>query len=241
MIPLQWQKVKRNLRAYWWRWKRRVKNLQHSKNKDHGIWPYHFMANKSRNSVRFHFPGLQNQCSFGKIAMTNLGSVLKSRDHFANKDPYSQSYGFSSSHVWMWELDHKEGWAPKNWCFWTVVLGKILESPLDSKEIKSVNPKENQPWIFIGRKGDETEAPATWCKEPIHWKWLWYWERLRARREGDGRGWDGWTASPTQWTWVWANSGRWRRTGNPGMLQFMGSQRTGHDLATEQQQHISRY
>ena len=84
--------------------------------------------------------------------MTNLDSILKKqRYHFAHKGPYSQSYGFSSSHVWMWELDHKEGWAPKNWHFWTMVLEKILESPLAGKEIKPVNPKEHQPWIFIGR------------------------------------------------------------------------------------------
>ena len=85
-------------------------------------------------------------------AMTNLDSVLKSRDiALPTKGPYSQSYGFSSSHIWMWELDHKEGWVPKNWCFPTVVLEKTLESPLGSKEIKPVNPKWNQPWILIGR------------------------------------------------------------------------------------------
>ena len=75
----------------------------------------------------------------GRKAMTNLDSILKSRHHFTNKGLYSQSYGFSSSHMWIWGLDHKEGWAPKNWCFWTVVLEKTLESPLDSKEIKPVN------------------------------------------------------------------------------------------------------
>ena len=79
-----------------------------------------------------------------------------------DKGPYSQSYGFSSSHIQMWELDHKEGSVPKNWCFWTVVLGKTLESPLDSKEIKPVNPKRNQPWIFIGRTDAEAEAPILW-------------------------------------------------------------------------------
>ena len=82
--------------------------------------------------------------------------------HFANKDLYSQSYDFSSSHLWIWELDHKEGWEPKNWCFLIVVLEKTLESPLDSKEIKQVNPKENQPWIFIGRTDAEAEAPILW-------------------------------------------------------------------------------
>ena len=86
--------------------------------------------------------------------------VKKHRDYFANKGPSSQRYGFSSSHVWMWELDHKEGRAPKNWCFQTVVLEKTLESPLDCMEIKLVNPKGNQPWIFIW--GTDAEAPIFW-------------------------------------------------------------------------------
>ena len=92
-------------------------------------------------------------------AMTNLDSILKSRD-ITNKGQYSQSYGFSSSHVRMWELDYKEGWMPKNWCFWTVVLEKTLESPLDCKEIQPVNLKGNQHWIFIGRT--DAEAPILW-------------------------------------------------------------------------------
>ena len=99
----------------------------------------------------------------GKKAMKNLNSVLKKqRYHFADKGSDSQSYGFSSSHVKMWELDHKEGWALKKWCFQTVVLEKILESPLDCKEIKPVNPKGNQLWIFIGRINAEAEAPIVW-------------------------------------------------------------------------------
>ena len=88
--------------------------------------------------------------------------IKKQRYHFADKGLYSQSYGFSSSHVWMWELDHIEGWVLKNWCFQTAVLDKTLESPLDSKEIKPVNPKGNQPWIFIGRTDAEAEAPIFW-------------------------------------------------------------------------------
>ena len=84
--------------------------------------------------------------------------IKRQRDSFADKGPYSQSYGFSSSHIWMWELDHKENWAPKNWCFWTVVLEKTLESPLNSKEIKPVHPKGNQSLIFIGRTDAEAEA-----------------------------------------------------------------------------------
>ena len=86
--------------------------------------------------------------------------IKKQRHHFADKGLYSQSHGFSSSHVWMWELNHKDSWALKNWCFWTVVLEKTLESPMDSKEIKPVNPKGNQPWIFIGRT--DAEAAILW-------------------------------------------------------------------------------
>ena len=87
--------------------------------------------------------------------------IKKQRHYFANKGPSSQSYGFSSSHVWMGELDHKESWALKNWCFWNVVL-KTLESPLDCKETQPINPKGNQSWIFIGRTDAEAEAPILW-------------------------------------------------------------------------------
>ena len=88
--------------------------------------------------------------------------IKKQRHHFANKRLYSQSYGFSASHMRMWELDHKEGWALKNWCFQSVVLEKTLESPVDSKEIQPVHPKGNQPWIFIGKTDTEAEAPILW-------------------------------------------------------------------------------
>ena len=108
----------------------------------------------------------------GRKSMTNLDSIFKSRDITLltnDKGPYSQIYGFSSSHVWMWELDHEEGWEPKNWCFWTVVLEKTLESPLDCTEIKPVNPKGNQPWIFIGRTDVEAEAPILWPPDAKNW------------------------------------------------------------------------
>ena len=115
---------------------------------------------------RFYFLGLQNYCDcsheikrcllFGRKAMTNLDSILKKQRHeFAHKGLFSQSCGFSSSHIWMWELDHKPGWAPKNWCFWIVVLKKTLDSTLDREEIKSVTPQGNQCWIFIGRTDTE--------------------------------------------------------------------------------------
>ena len=91
--------------------------------------------------------------------------IRKQRHHFADKVPYSQIYGFSSSHVQMWELDHKEGWVLNNWCLWTVVLEKIHESPLDSKEMKPVNPKGNRFWTFIGRTDAKAEAPILWPSE----------------------------------------------------------------------------
>ena len=95
--------------------------------------------------------------------MTNLENIKKWRHNLANKDPYySQSYGFPSSHVWMWELDHKENWALKNWWFWIMVLEKILVITLDCKDIKPISPKENQPWILIGRTDAEAEAPTLW-------------------------------------------------------------------------------
>ena len=159
--------------------------------------------------------------------------VKKQRYHFADKSLYSQSYGFSSSHVWMWELDHKENWVPKNWCFWTVVLQKTLESPLDCKEIKPIHPEGNASWIIH-------------CKD---WWWSWSfntlakwwkslliggggpscWERLKAWEEGDNTGWDGWMASLTRWTWVSANSRRWLKTRKPGVLQSMQSVRVRHN------------
>ena len=126
----------------------------------------------------------------------------------------------------------KEGWVPKNWCFSIVVLEKTLESPLDSKKIKLVYSRGNQPWI--GRTDAEAEAPILWPLDAKSWLiGSWCQERLKAG-EGGNRAWDDWMASLTQCTWVWANSGRlW--TGKPGMLQSIGSQGVGHDLASEQQ------
>ena len=95
--------------------------------------------------------------------------IKKQRYHFANTGPYSQCYGFSRSHAWMWELDYKESWLQKNWCFWTVVLKKTLESPLDCKEINSVNPNGNQSLIFIGRTDADTEAPILWLHDTKSW------------------------------------------------------------------------
>ena len=102
--------------------------------------------------------------------MTNIDSILKKqRYHFANRGLYSQCYGFSSSHVWIWKVDCKENWVRKNWCFWTVVLEKTLESPLDCREIKPVSPNRNQSWIFIGRTDAEAEAPIVWPPDAKSW------------------------------------------------------------------------
>ena len=155
--------------------------------------------------------------------------------YFADKGPYSQSCGFSSSHVWMWELD-KEGWMPKIWCFWIVVLEKTLESPrmprtagrLNQSILKEINPEYSLEGLMWS-----SNTLATWCKETTHWKRLWCWERLKAGGEGDDRGQDGWMASSTQWAWVWASSGRWWRTGKPGVLQSTGSQRIGHEWLSD--------
>ena len=100
--------------------------------------------------------------------MTNLDSILKSRD-IANKGLSGQGYGFSSGHVWMWELDSEESWGPKNWYFWPMVLEKTLESPLDCKEIQPVHPKGDQSWVFIGRTDDEAETPVLWLPHVTSW------------------------------------------------------------------------
>ena len=135
----------------------------------------------------------------------------------------------------MWELDCEESWALKNWCFWTVVLEKTLEGPLDCKEIQPVHSRGDRSWVFFGRNDAKAETPVLWPFHVKSWlmKRLWCWEGLGAGGEGDDRGWDGWVASPIWWTWVCVNSGSWWWTGRPGVLQFMGSQRIGHGWVTE--------
>ena len=139
-------------------WKSWLK-AHHSKNEDHGIWSHHFMANrwetmetvtdfifldsKTTADCDCHHE-IKRLAAWKKNYDQPRQHIKKQRNYFANKGPSSQGYGFSSSQVWMWELDHKESWMPKNWCFWTVVLEKTLESPLDCKEIKPVKPKGNQ-------------------------------------------------------------------------------------------------
>ena len=166
----------------------------------------------------------------GRKAMTNLDSVLESRASILLTKVHIVKTMVFPVVMYRCELDHKEGWALKDSCLPTLVLEKTLESPLDGKEIKPV--KGNQPWIFIWKDwywSWSSNTVVTWCKEPTHWKRLWFWERLRAGGEGGDREWDGWMASSTQWTWVWSNSRRYWRTGKPGMLQSMGSQRVRHN------------
>ena len=143
------------------------------------------MANRwgnSGNGDRLYFGGLQNHCRWwlaamklrrlllGRKVMTNLDSILKSGDiTLPTKVHLSQGYGFSSGHVWISELDYKESWAPKNWCFWTVVLEKTLESPLDFKEIQPVHPKGDQSWVFIERTDAEAETPILWPPDAKSW------------------------------------------------------------------------
>ena len=160
---------------------------------------------------------IKRRLLLGRKAMTNLGSILKSKGITLPTKVCWQGYGFSSGHIWMWELDYKENWELKNWCFWTVVL-EILESPLDGKEIQPVHPRGDQSCVFIGRTDAEAETPVLWCEELTHLKRPWCWARLKVGEEGDHRGWDGWMASPTQWAWIWINSGSWWWTGRPGML-----------------------
>ena len=116
------------------------------------------------------------------------------------------------------------------WCW-----RRLLESPLDCREIQPVHPKGDQSWVFIGRTDVEAETPIVWPPGAKSWLLIrpWYWERLRVGGEGDNGGWDGWMASLTWWTWVWVNSGSWWWTGRPGVLWFMGSERVGHDWETE--------
>ena len=158
--------------------------------------------------------------------MTSLDSIKKQRHHFADKGPYSQSYGFSSSHVQMWELDHKEGSVPKNWCFKMWCWRRLLRFPWTARKsnqsiLKEINPECSLEGLML-----KLQYLATWCKETTHWKRPWCGERLRARGEGGYRGWDGWMASLTQWTWIWANSRRCWKTGKTGMLQSVRWQRS---------------
>ena len=169
------------------------------------------MANKWGNngtSERLYFGGLpkslqivtavmksKDTCSLEEKLLWPRWHIKKQRHYCVNKGPSSQSYGFSSNHEWMWELDYEKSWALKNWCFWTVVLEKTLESALDCKEIQPVHPKGNQSWIFIGRTNAETETPILWppglknwlvCKDPDAGK---NWRQEKGTKKSEMVGW----------------------------------------------------
>ena len=169
--------------------------------------------------------------------MTNLDSIFKSRDiTFPTKVRLVKAmvfpvvmYGCES-----WTVKKAERWS--NWCFWTVMLEKTLESPLDCKGIQPVHSKD-QPWVFLEGMMLKLKLQYFYFGHLMgrfdSLEKIWCWQALGAGGEGDDRGWDGWMASPTRWTWVWVNSGSWWWTGRPGMLRFMGSQRVRNDWVTE--------
>ena len=157
--------------------------------------------------------------------------ITKQRHYFVNKGLSSQRYGFSSSHVWMWQLDYKkaECWkigAFELWCWRRLLRVSWTARRTNQSILKEISPEYSLEGLMLN-------TLATWCEELTHLKRPWCWERLKARGEGDDRGWDGWMASPTQWTWVWVDSGSWWWTGRLGVLWSMGLQRVGHDYVTE--------
>ena len=165
----------------------------------------------------------------GRKVMTNLDNILRSKRHYlANKGPSSQCCGFSSSHVWMWEnikkAEHRRTDVFEPW-YWR----RLLRAPWTARRCNQsiLNEISLICWSW------NYNPLATWCKELTDCKRSWCWERLKAGGEGDDRGWDDWMASLYIWAWVWVNSRSWWWTGKPGMLQSMGSQRAGHDWATE--------
>ena len=194
------------------------------------------------------FGGLQNHCRWWlqpwneKMLAPWKKSYDKPRQHiksqwhyFVNKVLSSQSYVFPVVMLWLWNLDHKKSWVPKNWCFWTVVLKKTLENPLDCKKIQPVHPKENQSWIFIGRTDVEAETPILWLPDTKSWL---IWKDLDSgkdwRREEKGRKRMSWLDGITDsMDMSFKMSGNCWWTGKPGVLWSLGSQRARHDWANE--------
>ena len=162
----------------------------------------------------------------GRKTMTNLDSILKSWDVTLPTKACVANYGFPSSHVWMRELNHKQGWALKNWYFWTVVLEKTFESPWTARRSNQSMLKEIGPNIHWKDwcSSWSSNPFSTWCKKLSHWKIPWCWERLKAGGEVDDWGGDGWMASLTRWTWIWVSSVSWWWTRKTGMLNSMRSQ-----------------
>ena len=211
-------------------------NIQ--KTKIMGIRPHHFIANRwgnSGNSDRLYFGGLQNRCRWwhlGRKVMTNLDSIIKSRDISLPTKVHLVKTSFSSGHVWMWvwtikKAEHRIIDAFEVWCW-----RRLLRVPWTLR--RSNHPfKWDQSWVFFGRTDAKAETPslATWCEEQTHLKRPWCWERLRARGEGDNRGWDDWMTSLIQWAWDWINS---RNGDEQGSLACCGSWGCRESDMTEQ-------
>ena len=214
---------------------------------------HHFMTNRwgnNGNSDRFYFGGapkslqmvttameLKDAHSLEKSYNQHRQHIKKQKHYFANKGPSSQRCGFTSSHVWMWQLDCHSWTAEcqrinafELWC-WRRLLRVLLTARRSNQSIlkKSVLNIHWKDWYWSWI----SNTLATWCKELTHWKRPWCWERMKVKGKGDDRGWDGWMASPIQWMWVWESSGSWWWTGKPAVLQSIGSQRVRHDWATE--------
>ena len=202
------------------------------------------------NSNRLYFLGLQNHCRWWlqpwnqkmlapwkKSYDQSRKHIKKQRHYFANKGLSSQSYGFSSGHVWMreWTIKKAECWriaAFELWCWKRVLRVPWTVRRSNQSILKEISPGCSLEGLMLKLKL-KLQHFGHWCEELTHWKGSWCWERLKAGGEVDNRGWDGWMAPPTRWIWFWTSSGSWWWTGRPGMLQSMGSQRVGHDWATE--------
>ena len=163
----------------------------------------------------------------------------KPRLDFTNKDPFSQSYGFSSSHVWMWELDHKEGWAPKNWCFWTVVLEKTVEIPWTERGSNQSIINKISPEYFLNRLMLKLKLQyfGHLMQRVDSLENILMLEKIEGRRQRGRQRMRWWIASSTWWTWVWASSRSWWWSGKPSVLESIGLPRVRHNWVTEQQHH----
>ena len=213
--------------VYWYR-----DSIFHSQPISH-IWNSSFLTTLWRYILK-----LKKRLLFGRKAMTNLDSILKSWDITLSWicKAYSQRYDFSSSHIPIWELDHKEGWVSKNWCFQIVVLERLWRVPWTARRsnqsiLKEINPELSLEGLMLS---SSTLVPC--CEEPTHWKRPWCWERLRAGGERDNRGWDGCMASWTQGTWVWANPGDGEGQGS--LVHSVQGAANSQTRLSEQQQHF---